>query len=83
MIKDADSGATISEDEALKGLGTIIDTGSKDTITYTKAYFDATKASWEAYMNSDLASKKADETRRSYLVNGIQNQLLDMNLKLI
>lgn len=66
MIKDADSGASISEADALNGLGTIIDTGKKDTITYTKAYFDATKASWEAYMNSDLSSKKADETRRSY-----------------
>lgn len=66
MIKDADSGATISEDEALKGLGTVIDTGSKDTITYTKAYFDATKSAWQSYMNSDLSTKKGDETRRSY-----------------
>lgn len=62
------NGNSYTEEEkkqALNGLANIIDEGSTNTITYTKAYYDGTKTNWKNYMNKTL-SGDAEETRRSY-----------------
>lgn len=62
------NGTRLTDEEktkALSGLGTIIDTSSNNTITYTKAFYDGTKTKWLTYMNQ-TTNGNAETTRREF-----------------
>ena len=72
MMKVAKSnGASLTETQqqnALNGLGTIIDLDDVDDRIGSKAFYEATKDKWYTYMKDDLKNpKKAETTRKNYV----------------
>lgn len=56
LIKGLEELAGVKSEDVAKTLNTLnIDTSDKNIITYTKAYYDATKASWAKYYRSGLS----------------------------
>lgn len=63
-----EKGNSLSEEErnqAVEGLGVLVDTNTKNGVTYTKAFYDGTNILWSKYMNA-THTDNADEIRRNY-----------------
>ena len=67
IAQDANGNALSQErkDKILSGFSQVIDTNTKNKISYTKAYYNATKTKWATYMRENLESR-AEATRREY-----------------
>lgn len=67
IAQDTNGNALSQErkDKILNGLSQVVDTNAKNTISYTKAYYNATKTKWATYMRQNLDSR-GEATRREY-----------------
>lgn len=67
IAQDTNGNALSQErkDKILSGFSQVIDTNTKNKISYTKAYYNATKTKWATYMRENLESR-AEATRREY-----------------
>lgn len=67
IAQDTNGNALSQEkkDKILNGLSQVVDTNTKNTISYTKAYYNASKTKWATYMRQNLDSR-VETTRREY-----------------
>lgn len=67
IAQDANGNALSQErkDKILNGLSQVVDINTKNNISYTKSYYNATKTNWATYMRENLESR-AEATRREY-----------------
>lgn len=67
IAQDANGNALSQErkDKILNGLSQVVDTNTKDSVSYTKAYYSASRTKWATYMRENLESR-AEATRREY-----------------
>ena len=67
IAQDTNGNALSQErkDKILSGFSQVVDTNTKNKISYTKAYYNATKTKWATYMRENLDSR-GEATRREY-----------------
>ena len=67
IAQDTNGNALSQErkDKILSGFSQVVDTNAKNKISYTKAYYNATKTKWATYMRENLDSR-GEATRREY-----------------
>lgn len=67
IAQDTNGNALSQErkDKILSGFSQVVDTNAKNKISYTKAYYNATKTKWSTYMRENLDSR-GEATRREY-----------------
>lgn len=67
LAQDTNGNALSQErkDKILSGFSQVVDTNTKNKISYTKAYYNATKTKWATYMRENLDSR-GEATRREY-----------------
>lgn len=67
IAQDTNGNALSQErkDKILSGFSQVVDTNAKNKISYTKAYYNATKTKWATYMRENLDSR-GEATRREH-----------------